>query len=176
MILDNIYPSNKLHHFMNNSGIFSQLLALHDWVHYESAALFIWLCCIWGLVKWSDLSNKLSLSGISKAWCVSGWYRFVSDVLWNAVVCFQPPNLLIGKVGVAVMNFCACPIHCKVHWRVGRRLGSCILISAEPLIGSTIAELSISSILWVLEVLCLYWHRFYQILIVFNKECVCTRI
>ena len=24
---------------------------------------------------------------------------------------------------VPVMHFCACPIHCKVHWRVGRRLG-----------------------------------------------------
>ena len=44
--------------------------------------------------------------------------------LWNAVVCFQPPTLLIGKVWVPVMRFCACPIHCRVHWRVGRRLGS----------------------------------------------------
>ena len=43
-------------------------------------------------------------------------------------------------------------IHCKVHWSVGRRLGLCRLI-AQPLIGSIIMELSISSVLWVLEVL-----------------------
>ena len=34
----------------------------------------------------------------------------------------QPPSLLIGKIWVPVMRFCACPIHCRVHWRVGRRL------------------------------------------------------
>ena len=35
------------------------------------------------------------------------------------------------------MDFCACPIHCRVHWRVGRRLGSCRLLSVQPLIGCT---------------------------------------
>ena len=30
--------------------------------------------------------------------------------LWNEVVCFQPPCLLIGKVWVPVMHYCACPI------------------------------------------------------------------
>ena len=30
--------------------------------------------------------------------CLSVWSRFVLDDLWNAVVCFQPPSLLIGKV------------------------------------------------------------------------------
>ena len=54
----------------------------------------------------------------------------------------------------AVMQFCACPMHCKVHWRVGRRIGSCRLISVQPLIGLTIRAFSISSALWVLEVLC----------------------
>ena len=39
----------------------------------------------------------------------------------------------------------------------GRRLGSCRLTSVQPLIGSTIWAFSISSDLWVLEVLsCLY--------------------
>ena len=47
---------------------------------------------------------------------------------------------------------CACPIHCKVHWRVGRRLGSCRLISVPHLIGSIIRAFSISSTLWILEV------------------------
>ena len=36
---------------------------------------------------------------------------------------------------------------------VGRRLGSCRLTSVQPLIGSTIWAFSISSALWVLEVL-----------------------
>ena len=58
---------------------------------------------------------------------------------------------------------CVCLIHCKVHWRVGRRLGSCRLISVQPLIGLTISAFSISFALWVLEVLCsLYWRSFYQ--------------
>ena len=60
--------------------------------------------------------------------------------LWKAVVCFQPLSLLIEKVWELVICFCACPIDCKVHWRMGRRLGSCRLISAQPLIGSTIRE------------------------------------
>ena len=51
-------------------------------------------------------------------------------------------------------RFCACRIRCKVHWRVGRRLGSFRLISVQPLIGSTIREFCISAALWVLGVLC----------------------
>ena len=62
------------------------------------------------------------------------------------------------------MHFCACRIHWKVYLRVGRRLGSYGLISEQPLIGSTFRELCISSVLWVLEILCfLYWYRFYRI-------------
>ena len=57
-----------------------------------------------------------------------------------------------------------CPIHFKMHKRVGRGLGLCILTSAQPLIGLTIEVFSISSALWVLEVLCcLYWHSSYLI-------------
>ena len=64
---------------------------------------------------------------------------------------------------IPVMHFCACPIHCRVHWRVGRRLGSCRSTSVQPLICSTIWAFSISSALWVLDVLsCLYRHTFYQ--------------
>ena len=48
------------------------------------------------------------------------------------------------------MHFCACPIQCKVHWRVDRRLGSCTLISVQPLIGSTIRAFYIA-------LLCGYW-------------------
>ena len=80
--------------------------------------------------------------------------RFISDDLWNAVACSQPPSLPIEKVWVPVMHFCACPIHCNVQGKVGGRLGSFRLISVQPLIGTTIREFSISSVLWVLEVLC----------------------
>ena len=55
---------------------------------------------------------------------------------------------------VPMMLFSARHIHCKMHRRVGRRLGSYRLISAPPLIGSTIRKYSISSILWVLQALC----------------------
>ena len=89
--------------------------------------------------------------------CLSAWCWFVLDDLWNAVLSFQLPSLLIGKVCVPVMYFCVCPIHCRVHWRVGRRLGSCRLTSVQLLIGSTMWAFSIRSALWVLEVLsCLY--------------------
>ena len=90
--------------------------------------------------------------------------RFVSNDLWNAVVCFNPPSLLIGKVWVPVMHYCASPNNCKVHWRVGRRLGSCRLISPRPLLGSSMDEFSISCALWLFDVLrCLYWHSLHQI-------------
>ena len=72
----------------------------------------------------------------------------------ECTVCFKPPSLLIEKEWTPVMHFCACPIHCKVHWSVGRRLGSCRLISVQSLIRSTIRSFSLSSALWVLEVLC----------------------
>ena len=64
-------------------------------------------------------------------------------------------QFVIRKVCVNVMHFCLCPIHCKVNWRVGRRLGSYRFISAQPLTRSPIREFCISSVLWVLEVL--YW-------------------
>ena len=65
---------------------------------------------------------------------------------------FQPPSLLIGKVLVPVVHFCACPMHCNKHWRVGSRLESYRLISEQPLIGSTIMEFSISSALWTVGI------------------------
>ena len=35
--------------------------------------------------------------------------------------CVLPPTqFAYRKVWVPVMQFCACPIHCKVHWRVAR--------------------------------------------------------
>ena len=78
-------------------------------------------------VSWSVNTNNNCGTAYCLS-CLSVWCQFISDDLWNAVVCFQPPTLLIGKVWVSVMHFCTCLIHCKVHWRMGRRLGSCRLI------------------------------------------------
>ena len=39
-------------------------------------------------------------------------------------MCFQPPSLLIGKVRVPVMHFCACRIHAKC---IGKRAGARIV-------------------------------------------------
>ena len=38
----------------------------------------------------------------------------MQDASWELF--FQPPSLLIGKVLIPVMHFCACPIHYKVLW------------------------------------------------------------
>ena len=66
-------------------------------------------------------------------------------------------------LGIPVMHFFVCPIHCKVHWRVGRRLGSFRLIWQQPLIELSIRAFFVSSALRVLEVMCcLYWYSFYQ--------------
>ena len=100
-----------------------------------------------------DNYQPISITSIYCLRCLSAWRLFVFDDIYNAVVFFQPPSLPIGNVWVPVMYLCACPTHCKVHWRVGRRLGSCRLISVQPLIWSTIRVFSISSALWVLEVL-----------------------
>ena len=44
-----------------------------------------------------------------------------------------------------MIHFCSCPMHWKVHWRVGRSLGSYRLISVQPLIGTTIRTFTINS-------------------------------
>ena len=68
----------------------------------------------------SSVANYLPISITSVlSICLSTWCLFVLDDLWNAMVCFQPPSLLIGKVWVPVMHFCVCPIHLIVHLRVG---------------------------------------------------------
>ena len=111
-------------------------------------------------------------------WCLSRLVRLICCQMllitalgvwtmhfWIAVVCFQPASLLIGKVWVPVIHFCAFPYTAKCigEWRVGRMIGPCRLISVPPLIGSTIRAFSVSSAVWVFEVLCcLYWHNFYQ--------------
>ena len=77
--------------------------------------------------------------------CLSAWCLFVLDDLWKAMVCIQSPSLLIWKVWVPVTHFCVCPIHCIVHWKVGRRLVSFWLISVQQLIGLTMNAFSIGS-------------------------------
>ena len=53
--------------------------------------------------------------------CLRAWCRFVLDDLWNAVVCFQPQSLLIGKVWVPVMTFVQVPYiaECIGEWTGG---------------------------------------------------------
>ena len=79
---------------------------------------------------------------------------FVLDDLWNAVVYFNHLFCLSERSMYLICAVCPCPTHWKVHWRVRRRIGSCRLISVQPVIGSTIRAFSISSPLWILEVLC----------------------
>ena len=67
------------------------------------------------------------------------------------------------KIWVPVMHFWVCPIHCRVHWRVGKRLGSCRFILVQPLIGLTIRPFSIGSALWVLDVLCCLYNYIYTL-------------
>ena len=97
----------------------------------------------------SSVANyrPISITSVYCLGCLSTWCMFVLDDLWKAEVCFQPSSLLIGNVWVPVVHFCACPIHCNEHWRKGRRLGKCRLISVQPLIGSTIRAFSINSAL-----------------------------
>ena len=104
-----------------------------------------------------QISITSVLSKTFSAWCL-----FVLDNLWNAVVCFQPPSLLIGKVWVPVMHFCVshalqsalkCGQEARITW----------FILVQPLIRSTVRAFSISSALWVLEVVCCFYHSFYQI-------------
>ena len=59
--------------------------------------------------------RPISITSVLPIVCLGVWCRFVLDDLWNAVVSFFPPGLLIGKVFVSVKRFCACPMHCKVH-------------------------------------------------------------
>ena len=92
---------------------------------------------------YSSVAKYRTISITSRIRLLNVWCRFVLEDLWNSVVCLKPPSLLIGKVRVPVIHFCACPIHCKVHWRISRRLGSCKLISALLSIGWTLMEFSI---------------------------------
>ena len=62
--------------------------------------------------------------------------RFIWDDLWNAVVCFQPPSLLIGKVWAPVMLFRACNRHVTAYNYCKResyriRTGPCSFVRDE---------------------------------------------
>ena len=49
-----------------------------------------------------------------------------------------PTTQFAYQKGLGTCNaFFVCRVHCKVHWRVGMRLGSFRLTSAQPLIRST---------------------------------------
>ena len=62
-----------------------------------------------------------------------------------------PTTKFAYRKGLGTCDSLLCGVsHYKVHWRVGRRLGLCLLTSALPLIGLTIREFSIFYALWVL--------------------------
>ena len=122
--------------------------------HPNSKRSIILLCC--------QLQTNFHNTSIVQGVWASGGSSF--QMIYGTLVCFQPHSLLIGMVWVPVMHFCVCHIHCRVHWRAGRRPGLCRLTSVLLLIRSTIREFSISSALWVFEVLCcLYWRSSYLI-------------
>ena len=112
-----------------------------DVVVYSVSVVFLCLVRLSSFPACKSISHSISIV----LRCFNVACRFVLDNLWNSVVCFQPPSLLIEKVRVPVMYFCACPIHCKVHWRAGRRLGSRRISAAFKLLGSPIRKFSISS-------------------------------
>ena len=70
----------------------------------------------------------------------------------------RPTTQFAYRKGLGTCDALLCLSHTlQMHWRVARRLGPCRLTSVQPLIGSTIWAFSISSALWVWEVLsCLY--------------------
>ena len=86
----------------------------------------------------------------------------VSVYLWRFIECsdvlptIQFPYQDTETVWVSVIHFCAYPIICRVHSKVGRKLGLCRLIPVQPLTGLTIRAFFISSAPWVLEVLFVY--------------------
>ena len=56
----------------------------------------------------SSVANyqPISLTPVLARSSGSIWSQFVAVDLWNAVLCFRPSSLLIGKVWVPVMHFC----------------------------------------------------------------------
>ena len=69
-------------------------------------------------------------------------------------MCFQPPSLLIGKVWVPVMHFCACPMHCKLHCSGQEARIVQVDFSAACDRVNHKCILYIGLAVWVLEVLC----------------------
>ena len=77
-------------------------------------------------------------------------------------------------LGTCDALLCITGLHCKVNWRMGRRLGSYRLISVQPLIGLTIRTFSIGSALWVLEALFVFVVWLCVCLCVFVCVCLCV--
>ena len=97
----------------------------------------------------SSVGNYLPISMTSVLSKV--FERLVSVRLWRFMERsgVLPTTQFSCRKGLGTCDALLCTIHCRVHWRVGRRLGSCRLISVKPLMGSTIWVFSISSALWV---------------------------
>ena len=101
------------------------------------------LCCHYRPISITSVLSKVFECLVS----VSSWMIYGTQ--WCASkhpVCLSERSRYLSSI------FVACPIPCKVHWRVGRRLGSCRLISVQPLIVNH--RRNLYRLLWVLEVLC----------------------
>ena len=61
-----------------------------------------------------------------------------------------PTTQFAFRKGLGITFFGACPIHYRMHWRVDKRLELGRLTSTQPLIGPTIMEFSIGSVVGIL--------------------------
>ena len=92
---------------------------------------------------------------------LSVWCPFASDDLWNAVVCFQPPDFLSERSGYLWCTFLRVPYTAKC---IGEYPGGYDRTDWFCRSFWTVREFSITSFLWLLEVLCCRcWRSFYQI-------------
>ena len=153
------------------------MVALTHWVcflFFLRELLMLWppifVLLFWGLVRLGSFSacyGQTNVIPIPKGPPSSpvANYRpiYMTSVLSKVLELLVSVRLgrIMGRFGVlpstqfaylkslgTLMHFCACPIYCRVHWRMGTRLGSCKLNAVQ------IRAFSISSALWVLEVLC----------------------
>ena len=127
------------------------LLAGTGQCHPNSERSTFLLCC----QLRTDFHNVNTVNNVSAIGVGSS--RTIYGMQWCA------SNHIVGlseRYGYLWYTFCVCPIHFKVHLRVGRKLELCRFISVQPSIGSTIREFSIRSALRALEVLCCVYRQF----------------
>ena len=129
---------------------------------HNSSGYWVW---IWGVLKGSQPTNYRPIYITSVLYKV--FERLVSVRLGRFVERsgVLPTTQFAYRKGPGTSDALLWASHTLQSALESRQesIGSCRLISVQPLIGTTIWAFSISSALWVLEVLsCLYWHNFHQ--------------